>query len=117
MIVVGAVYRAAVACSVVSMASGVYVPCPAGTRVYSLSVWSGGWLDGLYMRCTGGSEQHAIPAEFNEDPGGDAFDGICAGTGGVHSIAWDIPSDSGHLRMAHGNITCLDDATSFFADR
>lgn len=109
--------RAGVIAFAVPIASGVNVLCPAGTRVYSLTVWSGGWLDGMYMRCTGGGEQKAIPSEFDEDPGGDNHDDICAGTGGLRSMKWDIPSASDHPVMVYGNITCLNDKPVFFADR
>ena len=102
-------------CATTLIASSVHVPCPAGTRVYSLSVWSGKWLDGMYMRCTGDSDEQAIPTDFNENPGGDKYDGICAGTAGVQSIAWDIPTTSDG-RIVHGNVTCLNSTTHFFAE-
>ena len=71
---------------VINTSSGVNVPCPAGSRVYSLFVWSGHWLDGIYVRCTGDSDEQAIPDEFDEDPGGGEDADICAGTAGFQSI-------------------------------
>ena len=106
--------RAVLACFTAAIASGVNVPCPAGTKVYSVSVWSGHWLDGLIMRCTGDSDEEDIPEEFNDDPGGDEDADICAGTGGVQSLQWEDPVD--YAVILYLNITCLDNQTYQFAD-
>ena len=101
---------------VINTPSGVNVQCPAGTMVYSLSVWSGHWLDGLYVRCTGDSDEQAIPDAFDEDPGGGEDADICAGTAGLQSIEWLIPSEHENL-ISYLNITCLNNETYRFADR
>lgn len=98
----------------VTIASGINVPCAAGTRVYSLTVWSGYWLDGLVMRCTGDSDEQTIPPGFNEQPGGENAEGICAGTEGVRSIEWGVPD--GLYGMVYLNITCLDNETYHFSN-
>ena len=101
-------------CSVFVIVSGVNVPCFAGTRVYSLDVWSGYWLDGLIMRCTGDTEAQTIPPEFTDAHGGEEHDGICARTGGVQSIRWGVPDRL--YGMVYLNITCLDNATYHFSN-
>ena len=100
-------------CSVV-VASGDYVPCSAGTRVYSLNVWSGYWLDGLIMRCTGDGKEQIIPPDFYAELGGGERQGICAGTGGVQSIEWGVPDRV--YGMVYLNITCLDNETYHFSN-
>lgn len=114
--VAGAVFWAIVVGHMATAASGVNVPCSAGTRVYSLTVWSGYWLDGLVMRCTGDSEEEPIPSELNDDAGGSDVEGICAGTEGVKSLEWLVPTAIDSV-MTYVNITCLDNATYEFANR
>ena len=101
-------------CSVFVIVSGVNVPCFAGTRVYSLDVWSGYWLDGLIMRCTGDKGALTIPPEFNDVPGGEEQEGICAATGGVQNIEWGVPDRL--YGMVYLNITCLDNETYHFSN-
>ena len=105
--------RAIVVDLAATIVSGVLVPCPTGTRVNSLTVYSGNWLDGLIMRCTGDNDELTIPEEFNDAPGGVKEEGICAGTGGVQGMRWDIPQSS---IMVYLNITCMDNSTYQFAD-
>ena len=112
----GTALTAIVVARAVSIASSVNALCPAGTRVYSLTVWSGHWLDGLVMRCTGDSDEQPIPSELNEDPGGSEVDGICAETAGVKSIEWLVPADRESV-MTYVNITCLDNEIYRFANR
>ena len=107
--------KAVVACSTVAMASTVLVPCSAGTRVYSLSVYSGYWVDGLIMRCTGDSDEQTIPPQFNDDPGGAKEEDFCAGTGGMKSIEWGVPEDLNFI-MTHVTITCVDNETYHLAN-
>lgn len=83
--------------------------------MYSLTVWSGEWLHGVLMRCTGGSEEHALPPEFNDYPGGTETEDVCADAGGVQSIEWGVPQD--FLVMVYVNITCLDNETYHFVNR
>ena len=95
--------------------SGLNASCSLGTRVYSLTVWSGYWLDGLVMRCTGESdENYYIPEELKDDPGGEEEGDICAGTAGVQSIHWNLPNAADVL--VYLNITCQDNETYQFAD-
>ena len=108
-------FKAIVVCSSVTVASDVVVPCSAGARVYSLSVWSGFWVDGLVVRCTGDDEEHTIPPDFYDHPGGVEEEDMCAGTGGVESIEWGVPKDFNYL-MVYANITCVDNETYYLAN-
>ena len=103
-------FNAVVIFSMVAVVSASLAPCSAGTRVYSLSVWSGFWLDGLVMRCTGDGEEQSIPPDFNDHPGGEESGEICAGTGGVESMEWGVP-DLYNMIMVYVNITCRDNDT------
>ena len=103
-------FNAVVIFSMVAVVSASLAPCSAGTRVYSLSVWSGFWLDGLVMRCTGDGEEQSIPPDFNDHPGGEVSEEICAGTGGVDRIEWGVPSFF-NIIMVYVNITCRDNET------
>ena len=107
-------FKALVIYSTVAVAFGVLVPCSAGARVYSLSVWSGFWVDGLVMRCTGDGVEQTIPPEFNDRPGGKEEEEICAGTRGVKSIEWGVPGFFEYI-MVYVNITCLDNELYNFA--
>lgn len=98
----------------VAISSGINEPCSTGTRVYALTVWSGHWLDGLVMRCTGDGEEETIPQEFNDNPGGEQAGSICAGTGGVQSMEWGVPKS--YYVMVYLNITCLDNQTYHFSN-
>ena len=107
-------FNAVVIFSMVAVVSASLAPCSAGTRVYSLSVWSGFWLDGLVMRCTGDGVEQTIPPEFNDRPGGKEEEEICAGTRGVKSIEWGVPGFFEYI-MVYVNITCLDNELYNFA--
>ena len=105
-----AAFKAFAVYSTVAVASAVFVPCSAGARVYSLSVWNGYWVDGLVMKCTGDGDEQTIPPEFNDHPGGEESEEICAGTGGVERIEWGVPNDFKFI-MVYVNITCRDNET------
>ena len=107
-------FKAIVVCSVAE-ASAVLVPCFAGARVYSLSLWSDFWVDGLVVRCTGDGEEQTIPPDFNDHPTGVEEEEICAGTGGVGSIKWGVPGYFDHI-MVYANITCLNNDTYHLAN-
>lgn len=101
----------------VYMTSGDLALCISGTRVHSLSVWSGYWLDGIYMRCTGDGGEVVIPPEFNVDPGGGEEGDICAGTAGLESIQWHHTTTQSNDVISYVNITCLGGEIHHLADR
>lgn len=115
MTLVGALLKAVVVCSAFARVSSINVPCPTGTRVYSLSTWSGHWLDGVVVRCTGDSDDQTIPPDYNQEGGGAEDGNICAGTEGVQSIEWSS-SSFGEGVVVYVRITCLDGTSTLVAD-
>lgn len=102
--------------------------CTPGTRVFSLTMWHGSFLDSIGVRCTGAEqEQLEVPDGLsdwgNDDVGGGADDDVCASTAGVKSIEWTPVLFAGlesfgdsPVTVAGVNITCMDGEEYRFAD-
>lgn len=105
---------------VLAITSGTNSECPAGTRVFAISGFHGSWLDGFDVRCTGG-EQLWIPPDYNElayeNIGGERTEeDICTSTAGVQSMEWVKDAWYEHYVVQNVSITCMDGATTTFAD-
>ncbi|CAM9864532.1 unnamed protein product [Scytosiphon promiscuus] len=110
------------------LASGDHVTCASGTRVYSLTVWHGTFLDSIDVRCTGvDQEQLEVPDGHsdwtNDDVGGGADEDVCASTAGIKSIEWSQVWVPGLVSfgeypptVAGVNVTCADGEEYRFAD-
>lgn len=92
--------------------------CPAGTWVSSLTAWSGAWIEGISMTCTGGSQLGPFPREYGG--GGRMTPGICGGTDGLQSLTWSRTEPLRELgsnsAVVHINATCLGGESFLFAN-
>lgn len=92
--------------------------CPTGTSVSSLTAWSGAWIEGISLTCTGGIQTEPIPLEYRG--GGRMMPGICGGTDGLQSLTWARTEPlwelSSNNAVVHVNVTCLDGESFLFAN-